>query len=55
MTYNGGEDPWGYLPELANSILVFSVHNVAQLQRFFCGIGLTIVTGGRYLGGYISM
>ena len=50
-----GRDPWGYLPEPTNSILVVSVHNVAYVQRFFRRIGLTIVIGSRYLGGYIRI
>ena len=45
--------PKGYFLEMTNSILVVSVQIVTQVQYFFCSIGLKIVTGNWYLGGYI--
>ena len=40
--------------DLTKSILVISTHNVAGEEVFFCGRGLAIATGRRYLGGYIG-
>ena len=45
--------PKGYFLETTNSILVISVQIVTRVQYFFCSIGLKIVTGNWYLGGYI--
>ena len=45
--------PNGYFPDLTKSILVISVHNLMQAERFFRGKGLTIVMGVQYhyIGG----
>ena len=45
--------PWESFLDPTKIILVISACNVAQVQRFLRGRGLTIVTGSRYLGGYI--
>ena len=46
--------PWGYFLDLTKIILVVSTHKVERAEHFFRGRGLTIVTGSRYLGGYIN-
>ena len=48
-------DPlWGYLPDQTNRILVTSFQNVPRAEALFCGYGLKIVTGSRYLGGLME-
>ena len=44
----------GYLPEPTKGILVVSVHNFGWSEIFFWGRGLAIVTGSRYMGGYVG-
>ena len=46
--------PRGYFLDSTKSILVLFMHNLAPEERFFRGKGLAIVTGSRYLGGYIG-
>ena len=46
---------WGYLPDTTKSILVVSPWNVPQAEELFCVYGLEIVTGSRYLGGFMGM
>ena len=40
--------------EPAKSILVVAPRNVARVEEFFRGMGMKIVTGRRYLGGFIG-
>ena len=44
----------GYYPDPTKSILVVAPGNVAQSEEHFEGIGILVVTGHRYLGGYIG-
>ena len=46
---------WGYLPDQTKSILVMYFQNVPQAEDLFCGYGLKIVTGIRYMGGFMGM
>ena len=48
------ETPWGYFPELTKSILVVAPQNGARAEEFFWGIGISVVTGSHYLGGFIG-
>ena len=43
----------GYYPEPTKSILVVAPGNVARAEEHFRGLGIRVVTGHRYLGGYI--
>ena len=43
----------GYYSEPTKSILVVALGNVAQVEELFRGLGIRVVTGNRYLGGYI--
>ena len=45
--------PRGYFLEPTKSILVVDLRNVAQVEEFFRGMGIKVVTGNRYLGGFI--
>ena len=44
----------GYYPELTKSILVVAPENVARAEEHFRGLGIRVVTGHRYLGGFIG-
>ena len=44
----------GYFPEPTKSILVVSEKNVPRAKEYFRGMGIQVVTGSRYLGGYIG-
>ena len=44
----------GYYPEPTKSILVRAPGNVAQAEEHFCGLGIRVVTGHRYLGGFLG-
>ena len=46
--------PWGYFPEPTKSILVVAPQNVAREEEFFRGVGTTVVTVSRYIGGFIG-
>ena len=46
--------PRGYFLEPTKSILVVSQRNVPRAEEFFCGMGENIVTGSRYLGGFVG-
>ena len=46
--------PRGYYPEPAKRILVDALRNVARTEEFFRGMGIQVVTGHRYLGGFIG-
>ena len=48
------ETPQGYLPKLTKSVLVVAPRNVAMAEEFFKGMGVMMVAGSRYLGGYIG-
>ena len=44
----------GYYPEPTKSILVVAPGNVAQAEEHLRGIGIRVVTGHRYLGGFLG-
>ena len=44
----------GYYPEPTKSILVVATGNIAWAEEHFRGLGIRVVTGHRYLGGYIG-
>ena len=44
----------GYYLELTKSILVVAPGNVARAKEHFRGIGIQVVTGHRYLGGFLG-
>ena len=46
--------PRGYYPEPTKSILVVAPRNVAWVEEFFWGVGIQVVTGHRYLGGFMG-
>ena len=46
--------PRGYYPEPTKIILVVAPRNVARSEEFFWGMGIQVVTGHRYLGGFIG-
>ena len=44
----------GYYPEPTKSILAVAPGNVAQAEEHFRGLGIQVVTGHRYLGGFLG-
>ena len=46
--------PRGYFTKPTKSILVVSPWNVSWVEALFCGYGLKVVTGRRYLGGFVG-
>ena len=44
----------GYYPEPTKSILVVTPWNVARAEDHFLGMGIWVVTGHRYLGGFLG-
>ena len=46
--------PRVYFPEPTKIILVVAPQNVAREEEFFCGLGIKLVTGNRYIGGFIG-
>ena len=44
----------GYYPEPTKSILVVTPGNVARTKEHFRGIGIWVVMGHRYLGGFLG-
>ena len=44
----------GYCPEPTKSILVVAPGNVERAEEHFRGLGIRVVTGHRYLGGFIG-
>ena len=44
----------GYYPEPTKSILVVAPRNVARSKEHFRGLGIRVVTGHRYLGGFLG-
>ena len=44
----------GYVPEPTKSILVVAEQNVPRAKEYFRGIGIQVVTGSRYLGGFVG-
>ena len=44
----------GYYPEPTKSILVVTLGNVAWAKEHFRGLGIRVVTGHRYLGGFLG-
>ena len=45
--------PRGYLPQTTKSILVVDPRNVAREEEFYRKMGLKVVTGSWYVGGFI--
>ena len=46
--------PRGYFPETTKSILAVAPRNVPRVEEFFRGMRVKIVTGRRYLGGFVK-
>ena len=46
--------PRGYFLEPTKSILVVAPRNVARVEEYFRGMGMTVVTRIRYLGRFIG-
>ncbi len=46
--------PRGYFPEPSKSILIVQEHNKEKAEAYFNDFGFEVVTGGRYLGGFIG-
>ena len=44
----------GYYPEPTKSILVVAERNVPRAKEYFRGMGIQVVTGSRYLGGFVG-
>ena len=44
----------GYCPDPTNSILVVAERNVPRAKEYFRGMGLQVVTGSIYLGGFVG-
>ena len=44
----------GYYPEPTKSILVVALGNVPRAEEHFRGLGIWVVTGHRYFGGFIG-
>ena len=44
----------GYFLDPTKSILVVDLRNVTRAEEFFRGMGVKIVTGSRYLGGFVG-
>ena len=44
----------GYYPEPTKSIFVVAPGNVAKAEEHFRGLGIRVVTGHRYLGGFVQ-
>ena len=44
----------GYYPDPTKSILVVAPGNVARAEEHFRGLGIQVVTGPRYLGGFLG-
>ena len=44
----------GYFPDPTKNILVVSEQNVPRATEYFRGMGMQIVTGSRYLGGFVG-
>ena len=42
---------WGTFSPILRSM---APRNVARAEEFFCGIGIKIITGSRYLGGFVG-
>ena len=45
--------PRVYLPEPTKIVFVVAPRNVARAEEFSRGMGIKVVTGNRYLGGFI--
>ena len=44
----------GYFLEPTKSVLVVALRNLARADALFSGMGMTVVTGIRHLGGFIG-
>ena len=45
---------WGYFPDPTKRILVVAEQNVTRATENFRGMGMKVVTGSRYLGGFVG-
>lgn len=45
---------YGYQPEGNKTFLVVAPEDIASAEKIFTGTGIKIVTGKRFLGGYIG-
>ena len=45
---------WRYYPESTKSILIVAKSNVPQAKEYFRWMGKQVVTGSRYLGGFMG-
>ncbi len=45
---------YGYFPEPSKSIIVVASHNLEKAKPYFKDLGFEVVTGCRYLGGFIG-
>ena len=48
------EPTQGYFTEPTKSILVVAERNVPRAKEYFRGMGIKIVTGSQYLGGFVG-
>ena len=48
------EPPWGYFQKLTNIILLVEPRNMAREDDLFRGMGIKVVTGSCYLGGFVG-
>ena len=48
------ETAWGYYPEPTKIVLVVAERNVPRAKEYFRGMGIQVVAGSRYLGGYVG-
>ena len=44
----------GYYTEPTKSILVVAKRNVPRAKEYFRGMGIQVVTGSRYIGGFVG-
>ena len=44
----------GYYPEPTKSIFVVAERNVPRAKEYFRGMGIQVVTGSIYLGGFVG-
>ena len=45
---------YGYHPEPSKTVLVVGLSDVQQASALFCDLGIRVVSGGRFLGGFIG-
>ena len=45
---------YGYFPETSKTVLVFGPSDIQQASELFADLGSKIVSGRRFLGGFIG-